>query len=57
MPTNLSKEEAKEAMKEAIKEWMDDQFARLGKWSAGGIIVAALGALGYFIMTMNGWHK
>lgn len=57
MPTNLSKEEAKEAMKEAIKEWMDAQFARLGKWSAGGIIVAALGALGYFIMTMNGWHK
>jgi phage terminase small subunit len=54
---NLSREEAKQAMKEALKEWMDEKFVEVGKWSVMTIAVAALGALTYFILTANGWHK
>lgn len=47
----------KEALKEALYEWMDDKFALLGKWTAGSIAVAMLGAIVWFILTMEGWHK
>lgn len=55
---NLSKEEVKEATKDAIKEWMDEKFIQVGKWSVSVLTVAALGALTYFILVSNGWrHK
>lgn len=57
MPDNqLDKEEVKQATKEAIKEWMDEKFAQLGVWSMRTILIAALGALTYFILGANGWH-
>lgn len=52
----LTHEEVKQATKEAIKEWMDEKFAMLGIFSMRMILVAALGALTYFILLMNGWH-
>ena len=33
----LTKDEAKAAMKEALQEWLDKQWASLGKWTMGGI--------------------
>lgn len=59
MPELTPKEQTdlfKEAAKEAITEWMDEKFAKLGKWSAGTIVVAALGALAFFILWTNGWR-
>lgn len=47
----------KEAVKEALKEWLDEQFARVGKWTVHGIIAAALAALVYFILVHNGWRQ
>ena len=47
----------KRVMKEAIKEWLDEQFARFGRWSFYGIAAAGLGALAYFLLTASGWHK
>lgn len=48
----------KTAFKEASKEWLDEKFAEFGKWSAAGIAAGSLVALGYVILTMNGWtHK
>lgn len=47
----------KEAFKEAFKEWLDDKFTTLGKWTARAIAALALGALLYFILWVNGWHK
>ena len=47
MPDN----DAKAAMKEAIKEWMDEQLAEFGRWSVHAIFVAALGALGYYLVS------
>lgn len=45
----------KDAVKEALKEWLDSQFARVGKWTVNGIISAALVALLYFVLWHNGW--
>ncbi len=54
---NFRKNEIKQVVKEAIKEWLDTQAIALGKWSFRFIGMAALGALAYFILTTNGWHK
>lgn len=47
----------KEALKEALKEWLDEKYAAFGKWSFRTLSVLALGALVYFILYMNGWHR
>jgi hypothetical protein len=53
----MSEQDIKAALKEAIKEWMDEKVLLLGKWSLRTIASAAVFALAYFILTMNGWHK
>ena len=49
-------DEMKRAMKEAIREWLDAQFVKLGKWSLAGFAAAALAALLYLILWANGWR-
>jgi hypothetical protein len=53
----VSDQETKDALKEALKEWLDEKFAQFGKWSFTAICAAALGALAYFILWTNGWHR
>jgi hypothetical protein len=53
----MSENEVKEALKEALKEWLNERFAEVGRWTFRGALVAALGALTYFILQMNGWHR
>lgn len=53
----IDKDTQKEIVKEAIQEWLDKQFATLGKWTLRGICSMGLGALAYWILTSNGWHK
>jgi hypothetical protein len=53
----FDKDVQKEILKEAISEWLDKQFAALGRWTLGGICSAGLAALTYWILTNNGWHK
>ncbi len=48
--------EMKSAMKDAIKEWMDEKFAEVGRWTIHSIVVAALGLLAYFILATHGWQ-
>lgn len=50
------KEVYKQAAKEAIHEWLDHQFASLGKWtaSAAGAVLVAL--LAYLALTAHGWR-
>ena len=52
----MSETEIKSVMKEAITEWMDAKFQAFGKWTITGLAVAAIGALTYFILRMNGWE-
>lgn len=47
----------KDALKEALKEWLDEKYAAFGKYSLGLIAAAALSAVTYFILTMQGWHR
>jgi hypothetical protein len=47
---NLSKEEIKQAFKEAIKEWVDDQFRRVGASIIYAIAAATFGAVIYLIL-------
>jgi fructose-1,6-bisphosphatase len=53
----LQRREFKALVKEAIKEWLDEQTNKVGKWSLRFIGMAALAALSYFILTQHGWHK
>lgn len=53
----MSDQETKDALKEALKEWLDEKFATFGKWSFGAIAAAGFGALAYFILWTNGWHR
>jgi hypothetical protein len=46
----------KDAVKEALKEWLDDKFLLVGKYTVNGIIAAGLAALVYFILTNQGWN-
>ncbi len=54
---DLKRREFKSLVKEAIKEWLDEQATKVGKWSLRFFVLAALGALTYFILTTQGWHK
>lgn len=51
----MEREDLKQTVKEAIKEWLDEQCARFGFWSARTLMVLGIAALLYFILTMNGW--
>lgn len=54
----LSRHELKVIVKTAIKEWLDEQTLKFGKWSLRWLGMATLGALVYFILIMKGWsHK
>ena len=49
--------ELKSIVKDAIKEWLDEQATKFGKWSIRFVALSALGALSYFVLTSQGWHK
>ena len=53
----LSRNELKIIVKVAIKEWLDEQTLKFGKWSLRWLATAALGALLWFILTAQGWSK
>ena len=52
-------EAMKKIMKAAIKEWLDEQFAKFGKWTALGITAMVLVLIAYGIVHINGvpWGK
>lgn len=53
----LQRREFKALVKEAIKEWLDEQTNKVGKWSLRIIVGLILAALVYFVLTQHGWHK
>lgn len=56
MSEHLSKEEIKAALKEAHKEWLDAQFATIGKWAFRSLVAMAISILIYFFLTIGGWR-
>lgn len=53
----LTHDEMKRAFKEAIKEWMNERFIDVGRWTVSAFLVALLTALIYLTLTFNGWHQ
>lgn len=45
----------KEAIKEALSEWLDKQFAIVGKWTVRGIAAALLAMMVYVYAASHGW--
>ena len=52
MPENIPLNVAREAIKEAVREWLDAQFAKFGKWTfrslAAAVFAAVVGAFFHF---------
>ena len=55
MPVELDRETQKEAVKEAITEWLDTQFATVGRWTVRGIIAVGLAGLLYAYLVTHGF--
>ncbi|MFP3564675.1 hypothetical protein [Paraburkholderia sp. SIMBA_030] len=53
----MSQEEVKKALKEGLTEWLDKQFATLGKWTLGGIASLGLAALAYAFFQTKGFGR
>lgn len=53
----IDKNIQKEAVKEALQEWLDKQFATLGRWTFRGICAMGFAGLVYVWLTSSGWHK
>lgn len=51
----LTKDEAKAAMKEALNEWLDKQWAEVGKWTVGGLMSTAIAGLAYAYSKTHGF--
>lgn len=45
----LDTETQKQVIKEALQEWLDKQFATLGRWTVGGLCSMALAVLVYLL--------
>jgi len=54
---DIDKNIQKEAVKEALQEWMDKQFATLGKWTFGGMASVAFAVMVYLYLAQHGWSK
>lgn len=53
---DFDKETAKAAFKEAAKEWLDDKYRQVGKWTVHGALAGLVFALGYFVLFAHGWR-
>lgn len=50
----IDNEEFKLLVREAIKEWLDEQWAAFGVWTARGLLAALLAAIMAFVFWTKG---
>lgn len=55
--TDERKELFKEAVKEATREWLDETYQTIGRWTVRGIGAAVFSALIYFTLHWNGFNR
>lgn len=55
MPIDLDNEEKKRIVKEALQEWLDKQFAQVGRWTVRGLVSIGLGYAVYWYLTAHGF--
>lgn len=46
----------KEIIKEAIKEWLDEKYTNIGRWTVYGLVASGVVGLLYLIAWSNGWR-
>lgn len=51
----MTDRDEKEVMKEAIKEWMDAQYAEVGKWFIKTLLVAGVTSFLFWYIAMRGY--
>lgn len=47
----------KDVVKEALKEWLDEKFMLVGKWTVTSALALLMAALVYFVLTYHGWKQ
>lgn len=56
--SQFSKNELKRIMREALREWLDEQTMKFGRWTLRWIVLASIGMILYFVLIAQGWtHK
>lgn len=53
----FKREELKRLFKEALKEWLDEKYLELGRWSLMAFFAGLVAAACYFMIWANGWKK
>ena len=54
---NIDPELQKQAVKEALREWVDDRYKEVGKWTIRGLGAAAFAGLIYLALVGFFMHK
>lgn len=49
-------EHTKELLKEAIKEWLDEKYKDVGRWTIGGFTALTVAALIFLVLWANGYR-
>lgn len=53
--TDLPPHDQKELIKQAIKEWMDEKYAEIGRWTVRVVLTSALSALLFWYIQTKGF--
>lgn len=53
--TDLNSNDQKELIKQAIKEWMDEKYAEIGRWTVRVVLTSALSGLLFWYIQTKGF--
>jgi hypothetical protein len=53
----LEREIVKEALKEGIRDWIDDKYREVGKYTLAALAAVTFAGLIYFVLMLSGWHS
>ena len=51
----MTREELQQAVKDGLKEWLDERFALVGKWTTRGVVAMLLAVVVYLFLKQSGW--
>lgn len=53
--TDLTPQDQKEVVKQAIKEWLDEQYTAIGRYTVKSLLVAAIGSFLVWYISVRGY--
>jgi hypothetical protein len=54
---HIDPEIQKQAVKEALREWIDERYAEVGKWTIRGLFALAFAGGVYLALVGLGYHR